>query len=70
MENVHRHEGGQNALNEFSNGRMEFLGYGIARIYDLVANGNQNVCAALGQVQRCKAICLERGRFQQRAPRG
>lgn len=60
MEDRRGHEGGQNALDEFRDGRMEFLGYGVARIYDLVANGDQNVRATFGQAQRRKAIRLER----------
>jgi len=49
MENMCKHEGGRNALDEFRDGRMELLGYGVTRICDLVANGNQNVRAAFGQ---------------------
>jgi hypothetical protein len=51
---------GWNTLDKFLDGRTELLSYGVARIYDFVANRNQDVCAAFDQAQRRNAICLER----------
>ena len=58
MENMSRYEGDWNALHKFLDGRTKLLGYGVARICDLVANRNQDIRAAFGQAQRRDAIRL------------
>ena len=60
LENMRSNEGGRNALDKFRDGRLEFLGYGIARIYDLLANGNQGVRTAFCEAQRGETIRLGR----------
>ena len=58
MKTMSMFEGGWNALDKFLHGRTELLSYGVARICDLAANRNQDVCAAFDQAQRREAIRL------------
>lgn len=56
-------ECGRNALNEFHYRRPKLFSYGSTRVYDLVANRNQDIRTAFGQAQRRDAVRLKKSAF-------